>query len=193
MMIRPACLADLNACLALDADSQTDHVWQMEQRQENHSTLIRFQTVRLPRVMHVSYPRQRDDLFACWQNGAAVFVAADKPIPDPLPEEELLLEPLDYGKIFAYCQLNAHHWQKTAWITHLIVNRPFRRHSIGTALIKASIAWAKNEKLSRIMIAVQTKNYPAISFCEKLGFSFCGFNDYYFTNRDIALFFTLKV
>ena len=61
MLIRPATLADLNTCLALEADSQTDHVWQMDQRRENEGLAVRFQTVRLPRVMRVAYPRPRDD------------------------------------------------------------------------------------------------------------------------------------
>ena len=62
MLLRSADLTDLGDCLTLDADSQTDHVWQMDEREENGGRVVRFQTVRLPRVMHVSYPRQRDHL-----------------------------------------------------------------------------------------------------------------------------------
>ena len=35
MLLRAADLIDLGACLALDADLQTDHVWQMDEREEN--------------------------------------------------------------------------------------------------------------------------------------------------------------
>ena len=63
MLIRSAQLSDLNACLALDPNSQTDHVWQMDAREEADGRVVRFHTVRLPRVMRVAYPRQRDDLF----------------------------------------------------------------------------------------------------------------------------------
>jgi ribosomal protein S18 acetylase RimI-like enzyme len=39
------------------------------------------------------------------------------------------------------------------------------------------------------MLETQTKNHPAICFYRKHGFVFCGFNDRYYTNQDIALFF----
>ena len=35
MLIRPAQLTDLNDCLTLNANSQTEHVWQMEEREEH--------------------------------------------------------------------------------------------------------------------------------------------------------------
>ncbi|MBN1583327.1 MAG: GNAT family N-acetyltransferase [Anaerolineae bacterium] len=195
MLIRPATLIDLNACLALNADSQTDHVWQMEQRSETHGGIfIRFQPVRLPRVMYVTYPRQRDDLVSCWKDDSMVLVASDKQVSEQADALEVNgIDEHDLAKVFGYCQLDAQLWQRTGWISHLVVDRPFRRQGIGTALLKASIAWGRDLKLKKLMIAVQTKNHPAISFCEKFNFTFCGFNDHYFVNRDIALFFTLRL
>jgi GNAT superfamily N-acetyltransferase len=191
MLIRSAVLSDLNTCLALDANSQTDHVWQMDAREEHGATVIRFYTVRLPRVMYVTYPRQRRDLLSCWQGEATVLVATNAPAVEQVADQ---LD-LDVGlaPVFGYCQLDVSSWQRVGWISHLVVDRPFRRHGIGTALLHASVAWGREKGLQRLMIAVQTKNYPGISFCEKLGFTFCGFNDHYFVNRDIALFFSLKI
>jgi GNAT superfamily N-acetyltransferase len=186
ILLRAATLADLNACIALDADSQTDHVWQMEEREENGGISVRFQTIRLPRVMRVAYPRQRDDLVSCWENGALVLVTSDKPAVDERPDEEL-------PQIYGYCQLDALAWQGTGWISHLIVDRRHRRLGIGAAMLKASILWGRKSGLARLMVAVQTKNYPAISFCQKFGFVFSGFNDHYYPNRDIALFFSLRI
>jgi GNAT superfamily N-acetyltransferase len=194
MLIRQAVLADLNGCLAVDADSQTDHVWQMDERTENASIAIRFHTIRLPRVMRVTYPRGRDDLLSCWENGSTILVASDKPTPASDTEwTEADQESPAVPRIFAYCQLDICHWQKVGWVNHLIVDRRLRRRGIGTVLLRTSIAWGKQHRLERLMIAIQTKNYPAISFCEKHGFSFCGFNDHYFPNRDIALFFALRI
>jgi len=184
LLLRSAVLADLGACLELDADSQTDHVWQMDEREENGGRVVRFQTVRLPRVMHVSYPRQRDDLLAAWEGKATVLVTADR------REDEETAEP---PHILAYCQLDACAWQDAGWISHLIIDRPHRRKGIATAMLQASVLWARKEGLSRLLMSVQTKNYPAICFCEKNGFAFCGFNDRYYQNRDIALFFALRI
>jgi hypothetical protein len=59
-------------------------------------------------------------------------------------------------------------------------------------MLQATVLWARKEKLRRLLVAVQTKNYPAIQFFIKSGFAFCGYNDRYYPNRDIALFFTLR-
>ena len=184
MLLRTADLADLGPCLELDADSQTDHVWQMDEREENGGRVVRFQTVRLPRVMHVAYPRQRDDLLRAWEGNATVLVMADKRADedDPVPP-----------RILAYAELQTCAWQNAGWISHLIVDRPHRRRGIATAMLQASKLWARKEGASRLLVSVQTKNYPAICFCEKNGFVFCGYNDRYYPNRDIALFFSLRV
>jgi GNAT superfamily N-acetyltransferase len=192
MLIRSAVLGDLNACLALDANSQTDHVWQMDARQDGEGRTIHFHPVRLPRVMRVAYPRPRDDLLSCWETGAMVLVATDRRAEESVPAREAP-EAEDVARIFGYCQLDPAPWQQAVWISHLIVDRPFRRHGIGTAMITAAKRWATQQGLKWLMCGVQTKNYPGISFCEKQGLSFCGFNDRFFVNRDIAVFFSLKL
>ena len=48
---------------------------------------------------------------------------------------------------------------------------------------------AAEHGLDRLLFVIQSKNYPAMQFCRKLGFEFCGFNELHFSNRDIALFF----
>jgi ribosomal protein S18 acetylase RimI-like enzyme len=190
MLIRPATLTDLSACLALDANSQTDHVWQMEAREEQGGIAVRFYTVRLPRIMHVVYPRHREDLLSCWEQGTTLLVATTE---RPFELAQGRSGTGNPGQVLGYCQLDEHSWQRAGWLSHLIVDRPFRRRGVGSAMLEASTAWARKKEMERLMIAVQTKNYPAISFCEKHRFVFCGFNDHYFSNRDIALFFSLKV
>jgi GNAT superfamily N-acetyltransferase len=189
MLLRLATLADLKACVALDADSQTDHVWQMEERQDKEGITVRFQTVRLPRLMRVTYPRRRDDLVSCWKSGSYVLVAGEPRIQDleAGPQEDRL------AQVYGYCQLDALAWQDTGWISHLVVARSRRRQGIGAAMLKASRLWGRKNKLARLMVAVQTKNYPGICLCEKFGFVFSGFNDHYYPNRDIALFFSLRI
>ena len=75
----------------------------------------------------------------------------------------------------------------------MIVDRRQRRLGIGTAMLQASILWGRKNGLSKLMAPVQTKNYPGIRFCQKFGFVFSGFNDHYYPNRDIALFFSLRI
>ena len=65
----------------------------------------------------------------------------------------------------------------------------YRRQGIGTALMRHARQWAREQGLQMLLAEATTKNYPALCFYQKLGFQFCGFNDHYYTNQDIALFF----
>lgn len=174
MIVRPAAESELNACLSLDHDSVTDHVWQMKVREESDSVGVAFQTVRLPRRMTASYPRDLRQLVEDWQLGTTFLVAE-----------------LD-GEIRGYVDLHALTWQRTCWAANLAVDPGFRRRGIATSLMHHARQWAREQGLSSLRTETTTKNYPALNFYQKLGFEFCGFNDHYYANQDIALFFVLK-
>jgi len=174
-VIRPAGLDDLNLCLALDPSYSTESVWQMDVHSEDGQRAMTFRTVRLPRSMHVAYPRSQDQFVASWRRCDGFLVA-------------IQLESHTEG-IIGYVALTAHAAEGAAWINDLVVEREHRRHGAGTALLNAALEWAKSRGLRQVLVEVQTKNHPAICMCEKLGFAFCGFNDRYYANQDIAVFF----
>jgi len=175
MIVRPAELVDLKACLEMDHSYVTDHVWQMEESERSGEITVTFRTAKLPRFMRVRYPKDYDNLLQSWRRGECFLVA----------EED--------GGIRGYLDMSVQSWNLTGWINHLTVAKNFRRQGIGTALITKAIAWARQRGLTRLMLEIQTKNYPAICFCQKNGFAFCGFNDRYYTNQDIALFFARSI
>jgi GNAT superfamily N-acetyltransferase len=170
-VIRSAELPDLEFCLALDPSYSTESVWQMDWDGQDSRVAVTFHTVRLPRSMRVAYPRGRDQLIAGWKRCDGFFVACQS------------------ERIVGYAALMAHTAEGVAWISDLVVERTRRRQGVGAALLNAAGEWAKSRGLRRLLIEVQTKNYPAICFCEKLGLAFCGFNDHYYANQDIAIFF----
>jgi GNAT superfamily N-acetyltransferase len=170
MIVRPATLADLNACLSFDHSVVTDHVWQMNVHEAELTVGVTFDTVRLPRRMRAEYPRNLDQLVEDWQRGEG-FLAAE----------------VD-GEIRGYVDLLARPWQQLGWIVNMAVDREYRRRGIGTALIRHARQWAWDQGLQTILAEATTKNYPALCFYQNLGFQFCGFNDHYYTNQDIALF-----
>jgi ribosomal protein S18 acetylase RimI-like enzyme len=171
MNIRPAELADVNACLALDHSFLTDHVWQMRVHEADLNVNVTFQTVRLPRLMQVQYPRPLEQLVEDWQRDEGFWVAeAD-------------------GQVRGYIDVTTQPWQQTAWVANLAVAPEYRRRGIGTALMHQARPWVKDRGAQAILAEAITKNYPALSFYRKLGFEFCGFNDHYYPNQDIALFF----
>jgi GNAT superfamily N-acetyltransferase len=171
MIVRPATLADLNACLLLDHGCVTDHVWQMKVDEMESQVSVTFHAVRLPRRMRAEYPRDLEQLVEDWQQGEGVLVAE-----------------VD-GEVHGYIDLVARPWQRMGWVAHMAVDRIHRRRGVGTALMRHARLWAREHGLLTIMAEATTKNYPALCFYQKLGFQFCGFNDHYYTNQDIALFF----
>lgn len=171
MDVRPATLADMNACLSLDHAVVTDHVWQMKVQGTNTRVGVTFDTVRLPRRMRAEYPRDVEQLVENWQRGEG-FLAAE----------------VD-GEVRGYVDVLAWPWQQMGWIANLAVDRGYRRRGVGTALLRQARHWARQEGLRTLLAEATTKNYPALCFYQKLGFQFCGFNDHYYPNQDIALFF----
>ncbi|MDZ4769578.1 MAG: GNAT family N-acetyltransferase [Chloroflexota bacterium] len=173
LIIRDALPDDIAGCVALDHAYETDHVWQMHMRQDD-GYLTHFRSERLPRTLEATHQpdpaRLRDGLAP-----DRLFVAAcDR----------------DSGELLAYLLMSRDIMRHTGHIVDFAVDRPVRRCGIGRRLMDVAAAWAREQQISRIQITVETTNQPAIAFVSALGYSLCGYNDRYFPNRDIALFFT---
>jgi len=174
MEIRPANLGDLNACLAIDDSFETEYVWQMEERNSAGDIAIGFHLARLPRPMKVSGIISRDDLIYNFQHGGALFVAAD-------------------GAVRGFIDVTESEWNQVAYINNFAIAPAYRRKGLGARLMRAALDWGRQKKLRAAMLDTSTKDYPAICFYQKQGFSFCGFNDQLYPNRDIALLFALSL
>ena len=175
VVIRSALMGDLQDCLEFDGSYTTEYVWQMESHVSSGEISIAFRNVRLPRSMRVEYPRDAEALKADWRVRDAFFVAER-----------------DRRKL-GYVSLSAQPAQRAAQIGDLVVHRAHRRAGIGAALVGGAMRWARERGLRQIVAEVQTKNFPAISLLNKLGFAFCGFNDRHYPNQDIAIFFSRAV
>ncbi len=174
MEIRPANLGDLNACLAVDDSFETEYVWQMEERNSAGDIAIGFHLARLPRPMKVSGIISRDDLIYNFQHGGALFVADD-------------------GAVRGFIDVTESEWNQVAYINNFAIAPAYRRKGLGARLMRAALDWGRQKKLRAAMLDTSTKDYPAICFYQKQGFSFCGFNDQHYPNRDIALLFALSL
>lgn len=161
---------ELSQCAELDHTYTTNNVWQMDMREDEGEILVRFRTARLPRPMGVDYPRNTAALRRSWSRQDCFLVAAT---------DSLLLG-------YVNMRIEA---PGTGWIQDLVVHAPVRRKHIGRALLEQAIRWARLQKLNYITIELQTKNYPGICFVQSHGFVFCGFNDHFYLNQDVALFF----
>ena len=173
--LRTAKSTDIPLLIDLDHNYSTEFVWQLDLGLDRSNNDVAFREARLPRAMAVKYPRYPENLVEDWQQRSALFVA----------EAE--------ARLFGYLSLSTQTAPGAAWISDLVVSSLHRRRGIGTRLILEAQDWARQHGLRRIVLEMQSKNYPAIRLAQKLAFEFAGFNDHYYENQDIALFFAKRL
>jgi len=172
---RPAAVADFDQCLAIDHSYQTQRIWQMAINQSAEAIGVRFQTLRLPKSTTIPYPYNTEELPKRWWEAHWFLVGEYQ------------------EKIQAYVTATLETLRPVVWINDLVVAPPLRRQGNGSQLVAAAAQWARQENGRFLMAALPTKNDPAISFLRKNGFSFCGYNEAQYQQRDIDLYFSAKL
>ncbi len=176
--IRPPISTDIPKLVEIDHDYVSDHVWQMEvqhetgQKPSDLRVEIIFRQLKLPRSVRVEYPRSPTSLVNDWKERSCLLVAALQ------------------GEVVGYASVMLSIAPHTGWMTDLAVMRRLRRQGVGSTLVLAGQEWARQKRCARMVLEMQPKNYPAICLAQKLGYDLCGYNDHYFPNQDIALFFS---
>ncbi|MRS05877.1 GNAT family N-acetyltransferase [bacterium] len=170
--IRPALTTDLATLAEIDHSCKTDYVWQMDRSFEVGQMAISFREIRLPRSVRIEYPHTREQIVESWKKAAVILMAVLG------------------GKPVGYLSINDISAPRTAWITNLAVEEHHRRQGIASALLLSTQDWARARSFRRILMEMPSKNYSAVHLAIKLGFEFCGYNDQYYANQDIALFFS---
>ncbi len=173
--IRQAVKSEIMEFNSINQNYETSHVWQMNRIIDDNNISISFRETRLPRSVKVEYPYPTKQLEEEWDKSAVILEARLK------------------DKMVAYLRIKDISNTRIAWIVDMAVDFRSRRQGIGTLLEVSAYEWAARHHFDHIMIEAQSKNYPAIQFCKKLGYELCGYNDQYYTNMDIALFFARPV
>jgi ribosomal protein S18 acetylase RimI-like enzyme len=169
--IRPITASDIPLLVEMDHSFKTSHVWQMDRSTGDDELAIRFREIRLPRPVRVEYPRNHRWLSGDLGRWAAVLVSVMEGVP------------------VGYISISENLSPATSWITDLAVSPGDRRQGIASALIFAGQDWSIQRRNRRMVLEMQSKNFAGICLARKLGFDFCGYNDHYYSNQDIALFF----
>jgi len=170
--IRPAISTDIPKMISLDHNFATGHVWQMTLDLTDTQTQVSFREVRLPREVHVNYPRIPRKMVDDWTKRDLLLLAEENEIVRGYVSVRLGLAPA------------------SAWVEDLVVDRIYRRNGIGSALVLAAQDWCGKKGIHRLTMEMQPKNYPAIQFAYKIGFEFSGYNDQYYRDQEIAIFFS---
>ena len=151
---------------------------------------------RLPRPLAVAAPLNDQELLAEWKKTDYLLVA-ETMLPDTsmleIPKDEQPLEgeteEVFQPNLLGYIGLRVDGVRHTAWITTQAVQMEYRRQNVGSQLLTEARQWVDRYRLRSLMVELQTKNFPAIRFYQKNGFFFCGYNNAYYADREIALFF----
>lgn len=169
--IRPAVSNDIPALIQLTHSCETTHTWQMDNFFEQDQFQNNFRRIRLPRAFNVEYPRVPAALADSWTKKALFLVAR--------------IETQRCG----YLTLEIVERQ-CARVSDLVVDEPFRRQGIATALLLAAQDWLRQNGIYKMLLELPIKNEAAISLAEKLGYVYSGYMDGYFGNREIAFFYS---
>lgn len=170
--LRPTIPTDLSRLMAFDHTTTSDSVWQLELRRDTGQVTTTFREVRLPRSIKVAYPHNPFALADDWVRKSMMYTAVIG--ADPV----------------GYISLLERGTASVVWVTDLVVDGGSRRRGVGGALLAAGQGWAEARSHRRLIFEVQSKNVPGIRLAQKSGFEFCGYNDHYYINQDVALFFS---
>ncbi len=173
-----------------------------------------FRPVRLPRPLAV--PGEAAQLasptrLAHWRTAEALLVVGPR-LPPPPPVEDIddpaladlppapRLPPVPLPEVWGYVLLGTDRPAGHAWVRALAVGTSHRGQGLGGRLLAAARAWARADEdeggaggLSSLLITLAPKNYPAITFCRRHGFRFCGYTDLPASGGDVQLWFACPV
>lgn len=175
IQLRPTVATDLSRLMSFDHSITSESVWQLELRRDAGQVAATFREVRLPRSVSIMYPHNPFALADDWVRRSMMYTAYIG--QDPAGYISLLERGTD----------------SVVWVTDLVVNLANRRQGVASALLVAAQDWASGRSHRRLILEMQSKNLPGIRLAQKFGYEFCGYNDHYYLNQDVALFFAKAI
>lgn len=175
IQLRPTVATDLSRLMSFDHSITSESVWQLELRRDVGQVAATFREVRLPRSVSIMYPHNPFALADDWVRRSMMYTAYIG--QDPAGYISLLERGTD----------------SVVWVTDLVVNLANRRQGVASALLVAAQDWASGRSHRRLILEMQSKNLPGIRLAQKFGYEFCGYNDHYYLNQDVALFFAKAI
>ena len=177
LTFRDAVESDVPYCIALDSEFQTEHVWQMTVQDSVDEIQISCRRQRLPRRLDSRHIAAPEKLELALRSDFCFVVIQDN----------------ISNHLLGYITLRVDEASQVAYLQDIVIDRAYRRRSLGSRLVHVARIWASEFNLRQIIFEIPTTNYPCIQFAQALGFDFCGFNDHHFANREIAVFFSLSI
>jgi ribosomal protein S18 acetylase RimI-like enzyme len=214
IVLRPATGADAAACVLLDSTYATTHIWQLDSRQDGDDMRISFRQVKLPRDLTLIAPHHPPALAGgMLRKGVLWLVAEEIEVGGTMPPVEStwahavrrstrgapssvqlgLPGAPERGKIVGYVVAAGAPRDGQAYLRTLVVDREYRRAGTGARLLAEAKRWAARQGADCLIADAPARNYPAIRLLQKSGFTFCGFNDSCYSDKEVAVFFGARL
>lgn len=203
----PGTYADIEPCLRLDHTCETDRVWQMTIQQRDAGAIaVAFKQEYLPRPVVLTHEPDRRRLHDDTDSGK-LWVVARQAGPVQMSEPEIIEEqssgdpsepllppmPPPRPPVIGYIVARYDETQEIIWVDDIAVAREFRRKKVAARLMDGVRQWAREQGAHRLLVPIPTKHVPMMQLLGGLGLTFCGYNDQYFLNHDIAVMFGLRL
>ncbi len=172
-IVRDGLEADIPNCLQLDHAYDTDCVWQVTFLPLPAGHQVTLRQERLPRGVTLTHPVSPYRLETAAAN-----------------HQLLLATERESGALLAYAVVRHDPYNHIVTVCDLVVDRFARRCGLGSRFFAVIRRWAAAHHARFIACEVSHKNCPAIQFCLRQGLEFSGINDKYFSDYEVALFFT---
>lgn len=177
LVIRDGIETDIAWCMALESDYRAEYVWQMTVQEAADEIFISCRKQRLPRPLDARHEVSQRRLEMAIRRRHCFIVL----------QESLT------NRILGYISMRVDETCQIAYLQDIVIDKPWRRQSLGARLVTVAQLWARENSLRQIIFEITTTNYPGILFAKSQGFIFCGFNDRHFPNQEIAVFFSLSI
>lgn len=173
--IGAATLDEFAQIAQMDLSFESDYVWKTQMLEGLGSFEASFQRIRLPKTIRVSFQAY------CTVN------------LDNLIRERSILSVRYEDKVIGYMRMEQDETVNRLILKSGGVMPEYRNKGVGSVLLERITEIARHNNIRSLICMVQAKNDPAIHFLMARGFVFCGYQEFFFRNMEIGLFFSKNI
>jgi GNAT superfamily N-acetyltransferase len=171
LLIRRVRDGDWDACLEIDLSYETEYAWQMDTAERTSEWSANFRKVHLPRRLRIEHPIPEAYRIKHWTAADQILIA------------------IDHREVIGLIAINLDLIEHQARISDLGVASDHRRQGVGTALLNRATEWCLRQRATQLVLPCPLKAEPAIQFATQQRFNFGGFQEDYWPDHEVALFF----
>ena len=173
--IGAATLDEMTQIAQMDLRFESDYVWKTQMLEGLDSFESSFQRIRLPQTIRVS------------------FQAYSMANLETLIRQREILSVRYEDNVIGYVRLEQDETVNRIILKSGGVMPEYRNKGVGTVLLDRICEIARHNRIRSLVCMVQAKNDPTIHFLLARGFVFCGYQEFFFRNMEIGMFFSKSI